>query len=86
MTATPPVNFGADGLIPAVVQDIGSNAVVMVAYMNEEALRLTRETGRTHFWSRSRQTLWRKGETSGNEQVVRDILVNCYADSLLIRV
>ena len=86
MTATPPVNFGADGLIPAVVQDVGSNAVVMVAYMNEEALRLTRETGRTHFWSRSRQTLWRKGETSGNEQVVRDILVNCYADSLLIRV
>lgn len=86
MIADPPVRFGADGLIPAVVQDVGSKAVVMVAYMNAEALRLTRETGRTHFWSRSRQALWRKGETSGNEQIVRDILVNCYADALLIQV
>ena len=86
MTSLPPVTFGADGLIPAVVQDVTTNAVVMVAYMNAEALRLTRETGRTHFWSRSRRTLWRKGETSGNDQIVRDILVNCYADSLLIRV
>ena len=86
MTSTLPVTFGTDGLIPAVVQDVASEAVVMVAYMNEEALRLTRETGKTHFWSRSRKKLWRKGETSGNEQIVRDILVNCYADSLLIRV
>lgn len=81
-----PVTFDADGLIPAVIQDVRSSAVVMIAYMNEEALRLTRETGRTHFWSRSRQRLWRKGETSGHEQIVQDILVNCYADSLLVRV
>lgn len=81
-----PVKFDADGLIPAVIQDIATGAVVMTAYMNEEALRLTRETGRTHFWSRSRRKLWRKGETSGNEQIVEQILVNCYEDSLLVRV
>ena len=81
-----PVKFDADGLIPAVIQDIATGAVVMTAYMNEDALRLTRETGRTHFWSRSRKTLWRKGETSGNEQIVEQLLVNCYGDSLLVRV
>ena len=81
-----PVKFDADGLIPAVIQDVATGAVVMTAYMNEEALRLTRETGRSHFWSRSRGRLWCKGETSGNEQIVEQILVNCYADSLLVRV
>lgn len=81
-----PVQFDGDGLIPAIVQDVATGAVVMLAYMNADALRLTRETRRTHFWSRSRRTLWRKGETSGNEQVVHEILVNCYADSLLVRV
>ena len=81
-----PIKFDADGLIPAVIQDIATGAVVMTAYMDQEALRLTRETGRTHFWSRSRQTLWRKGETSGNEQIVEQLLVNCYGDSLLVRI
>jgi phosphoribosyl-AMP cyclohydrolase len=81
-----PIIFDAQGLIPAVVQSTETGAVIMLAYMNAEALRLTRETGKTHFWSRSRQSLWRKGEMSGNEQLVEQILVNCYADSLLIRV
>lgn len=74
------------GLIPAVVQDADSKAVLMVAWMNEEALRLTRERGETHFWSRSRQELWHKGATSGNVQRVREIRVDCDADTLLVLV
>jgi phosphoribosyl-AMP cyclohydrolase len=80
------IRFGPDGLIPAVIQDAVSEAVLMVGFMNEEALRLTRETNRTHFWSRSRAKLWRKGETSGHEQVVEEIFVNCELNSLLITV
>ncbi len=60
--------------------------VLMVAWMNAEALRLTRSTGEAHFWSRSRQQLWRKGETSGNVMRVRQILVDCDGDTLLVRV
>jgi phosphoribosyl-AMP cyclohydrolase len=81
-----PVKFNEHGLVPVIIQDDQSNAVLMLAFMNDEALRLTRTTKRTHFWSRSRQKLWRKGETSGHEQVVKSIHVNCYEDSLLIRV
>lgn len=81
-----PVRFGPDGLIPAVIQDEDSGQVLMVAFMNDEALRLTRETGRTHFWSRSRGKIWRKGETSGHEQIVTGIFVNCEQNSLLITV
>ena len=81
-----PLTFDAQGLIPAVVQSAETGAVIMLAYMNADALRLTLETGRTHFWSRTRQTLWRKGETSGNEQLVEQILVNCHTDSLVVRV
>jgi len=81
-----PVNFDQDGLVPVVVQDDASGDVLMLAYMNREALERTRETGRTHFWSRSRQILWRKGETSGHEQMVKSIHVNCYENSLLVRV
>lgn len=80
------LKFDADGLIPAVAQDAETGEVLMVAWMNAEALRLTRETGEAHFWSRSRQTLWRKGETSGNVLRVREIGVDCDADTLLLRV
>lgn len=78
--------FGADGLVPVVVQDATTDAVLMVAFMNQEAFDLTRETGKVHFWSRSRSKLWRKGETSGHEQLVREFRMNCNGDSLLVRV
>lgn len=81
-----PLRFDRDGLVPVVVQDADTDAVLMVAFMNAEALRLTRETGRTHFWSRSRGKLWRKGETSGHEQIVHDIFINCEQNTLLITV
>lgn len=74
------------GLIPAVVQDAESGDVLMVAWMNEEALRRTLDEGRTVFWSRSRGELWRKGETSGNVQHVREVRYDCDADTLLVRV
>jgi len=74
------------GLVPAIVQDAQSGAVLMLAYMNEEALRLTQETGEAHFWSRSRQELWHKGATSGHTQRVREIRVDCDADTILLKV
>jgi phosphoribosyl-AMP cyclohydrolase len=78
--------FDEKGLVPVVVQDARTGQVLMVAWMNAEALRLTRETGEVHFWSRSRQTLWHKGETSGNKLAVADLWVDCDADTLLVRV
>jgi len=80
------VKFDRDGLVPVVVQDATSGEVLMVAYMNGESLSKTIETGQTYFWSRSRQELWHKGETSGNTQVVRSIAVDCDSDALLVRV
>src|SRR5258706_10878866 len=80
------LKFDANGLIPAIVQDAESNQVLMMAYMNEESLRLTLETKETHFWSRSRNELWHKGETSGNIQHVLEIRVDCDEDTLLILV
>jgi len=74
------------GLVPAIVQDAQSGAVLMLAYMNEEALRLTLETGEAHFWSRSRKELWRKGASSGNVQRVREVRVDCDADTILLKV
>jgi len=74
------------GLIPAVVQDAESDEVLMVAWMNAESLDLTRQSGEVHFWSRSRKTLWKKGETSGNILFLREIRVDCDADTLLIKV
>ena len=74
------------GLIPAVAQDADSGEVLMVAWMNEEALRLTQETGEAHFFSRSRARLWRKGESSGNVLRVEEIVADCDADTLLLRV
>ncbi len=80
------LKFDRQGLLPVVIQDDTTQEVLMVAFMNEEALQLTRETGNTHFFSRSRNGIWRKGEQSGNVQEVRDILVNCEENSLLIKV
>jgi phosphoribosyl-ATP pyrophosphohydrolase/phosphoribosyl-AMP cyclohydrolase len=77
------VAFGENGLLPCVVQDWNTGEVLTVAYMNEEALARTRDTGETWFWSRSRQELWHKGETSGNVQRVRELRWDCDADTLL---
>ena len=73
------------GLIPVVVQDVNSGAVLMLAFANREAVELTLSTGQAHFWSRSRQALWRKGETSGNVLQVVEVTADCDADSLLVR-
>jgi phosphoribosyl-AMP cyclohydrolase len=78
--------FDEHGLLPAIVCDAASGAVLMLAYMTEEALRLTRETGEAWFWSRSRRRLWRKGETSGHVMRVETIDVDCDQDALLLRV
>jgi phosphoribosyl-AMP cyclohydrolase len=75
-----------DGLVPAVIQDAESGEVLMVGFMNETALTRTRETGFATFYSRSRQSLWTKGETSGNKLAVQQILVDCDADTLLLKV
>jgi phosphoribosyl-ATP pyrophosphohydrolase/phosphoribosyl-AMP cyclohydrolase len=75
-----------DGLIPAIVRDAKSGAVLTLAYMNEESLRLTHESGETWFWSRSRQELWHKGATSGNTQRVVHIAEDCDGDALLVSV
>ena len=71
------------GLVPCVVQDVDRGTVLMVAWMNADALRLTRESGIVHFWSRSRKTLWKKGETSGNTLALIDLRIDCDADCLL---
>lgn len=73
-------------LRPAIVQDYRTGEVLMLAYMNDEALRLTRETGRAHYWSRSRGKLWRKGEESGHEQLVKAIFIDCDEDTILLKV
>lgn len=73
------------GLLPVVVQDAGSGAVLMLAFANREAVELTLSTGEAHFWSRSRQSLWRKGETSGNTLKVLEVTVDCDGDALLVR-
>jgi phosphoribosyl-ATP pyrophosphohydrolase/phosphoribosyl-AMP cyclohydrolase len=78
--------FNSDGLIPAVVQDVRTREVLTVAYMNHESLRLTLEKGETHFWSRSRKSLWHKGETSGNFQKVRRVKLDCDNDTVLVEV
>lgn len=77
------VRFNADGLVPAIVQEAGTGQVLMLAWMNEESLRATLAEGRTVFWSRSRQELWRKGDTSGDRQWVREAFYDCDGDTLL---
>jgi len=84
--APPPgLKWGPDGLIPAIVQDSESGDVLMMAWMDEPALRATIETGQTHFYSRSRRSHWHKGGTSGHVQHVESIRVDCDADVILIR-
>ncbi|MGH2614260.1 MAG: phosphoribosyl-AMP cyclohydrolase [Thermomicrobiales bacterium] len=80
------IHFGADGLVPVVAQDAVTGDVLMLAYMNDEALRLTAATGHAHYWSRGRRRLWRKGETSGHAQIVDEIRINCERNSLLLLV
>ncbi|GLV56266.1 hypothetical protein KDH_31080 [Dictyobacter sp. S3.2.2.5] len=80
------LKFDSQGLVPAVIVDDTTGDVLLVAFMNQEAYQLTRQTGQTHFFSRSRNTIWHKGEQSGNVQEVRDIFINCEENSLLIRV
>jgi phosphoribosyl-AMP cyclohydrolase len=80
------LKYDVNDLITAVVQDAETGEILMVAWMNPEAVRLTRESGVAHFWSRSRQELWRKGATSGNVMYVQETRVDCDADTLLLRV
>lgn len=80
------LKFGPNGLIPAIVQEAGTNEVLMLAYMDAEALRRTLESGRTWFYSRSRQEYWLKGETSGDRQYVRAVFYDCDGDTLLVQV
>lgn len=80
------VKFSEPGLVPAIVQDIHSGDVLMLAYMNRESLEKTLQTGMTHFWSRSRKGLWQKGESSGNVQKVKAVCLDCDGDALLIQV
>jgi phosphoribosyl-ATP pyrophosphohydrolase/phosphoribosyl-AMP cyclohydrolase len=83
---TKSVRFDGQGLVTAVIQDASTSEVLMVAHMNSESLARTLETGETWFWSRSRKTLWHKGETSGNTQHIVSISVDCDGDALLIKV
>ena len=86
MLNTDELRFDERGLIPAIVVDAATGKVLTLAYMNRESLEITMAEGRTCFWSRSRQELWRKGETSGNVQRVVDITADCDRDSLVVRV
>jgi len=76
----------AGGLLPAIVQDFQTGEVLMLAYMNEASWKKTLESGKATFWSRSRRSLWVKGETSGNVQLVRDIYIDCDDDAILLKV
>jgi len=79
------IALDAQGLVPGIVQDATTGRVLMLGYLNAESLERTRATGKVHFWSRSRQELWMKGETSGNQLEVVDIAIDCDGDALLIR-
>lgn len=80
------VNWSADGLVPAIAQDARSGRILMVAWMNREALRLTVETRIAHYWSRSRKKLWKKGEESGHTQAVSEIRLDCDEDVIVLQV
>ena len=82
----PALKYDEKGLIPTIVQDVANGEVLMLAYMNEKSLKMTIETGYTHFWSRSRQEYWKKGGTSGHVQEVKEILYDCDSDTLLVKV
>ena len=80
------LKFNADGLVPAIIQDSENGRVLMMAWMNRGSMEKTLETGKTWFWSRSRQKYWMKGESSGHTQTVKDIAFDCDGDTLLIQV
>ncbi len=80
------LKYDADGLIPAIIQDVDTHEVLMMAYMNRTSLAESVKTGKTHFWSRSRQKYWMKGETRGHTQEIQEISTDCDADTLLIKV
>lgn len=80
------IKYNEDGLVPAIAQDIGTGQVLMLAYMNEEAVRLTLEKGIAHYYSRTRKELWLKGETSGNIQEVKGFYYDCDGDTILLKV
>jgi len=80
------IKWSADGLVPAIAQDADSHDVLMVAWMNRDALQETLRLGRAVYWSRSRQALWRKGEQSGHEQEIREIRLDCDNDVILLKV
>lgn len=82
----PELKYDDNGLIPAIIQDVKNEEVLMMAYMNKASLEKTIDSGKTCFWSRSRQEFWTKGETSGNVQLVKEILYDCDADTLLVKV
>jgi len=82
----PDLTYNDQGLIPAIIQDEKSGEVLMMAYMNKASLEKTVQGGKTCFWSRSRQEYWVKGETSGNVQLVKEILYDCDEDTLLVKV
>ena len=78
------INWSEDGLVPVVTQEISSNVVLMVAWMDRDALKLTVETGKAVYWSRSRKRIWHKGEESGHTQIVKEIYLDCDDDVLLL--
>ena len=80
------IKFDQQGLVPAIIQDASNGTVLMLAYMNRESWIKTLETGKAHFWSRSRNCLWLKGETSGHVQLVREVRLDCDRDTVLLKV
>ena len=80
------ITFDEKGLVPAIIQDYENGQVLMLGYMNKETVQRTIESGRVHFWSRSRKKVWVKGETSGHTQDVKEIFVDCDMDAILIKV
>lgn len=85
-TITLSPNFGENGLIAAIAQDAATKEILMLAWMNEEALKKSIETGEAHYWSRSRQTLWHKGATSGATQKIHEIRIDCDQDAVILMV
>ncbi len=86
VTSAADVVFNADGLVPAIAQDVDSGEVLMMAWMNAQSLSMTLQEGRMVYWSRSRRELWRKGDTSGDRQFVREAYIDCDGDTLLFKV
>jgi len=82
----PQITFNEQGLVPVIAQDFATSEVLMMAWMNREAIEITLKTGKVHYWSRSRQALWHKGETSGHFQQLKGFTIDCDGDTVLIKV